>query len=229
MDVRPTADEERRCPSCGALATSDVQWCGQCFAVLTDPEPAEPEPEPELAAPEPATAPGAVAEHEPTEPGSAGKAPTWPCPACGNDNAIELDVCRMCGTPFAALMRQDEQRPEVDPKSALLWSLVFPGLGHRKVGRSADGLARGVLFAMLFAMALVAGLSGLGSAAALGLFALYLGLAIVVYAGSAFEAYRLAEGGEPIVSSRALLWVTVGVIMFSVVLLALTVVTAARR
>lgn len=126
-------------------------------------------------------------------------------------------------------MRQDEQRPEVDPKDALAWSLIFPGLGHRKVGRGADGIARAVLFILLFSMAVLTGLSGVSSGAVFALFAVYMGLALAVYLGSAYEAYRLAEGGEPIVSARSLLWVTVSVILLSVVVLALTVVTAARR
>jgi hypothetical protein len=155
--------------------------------------------------------------------------PAWPCPVCGNRNAIALDACAVCGTPFAALMRQDEERPRVEPKDALAWSLIFPGLGHRKVGRGIDGLARGVLFGMLFSMAILTGLSGIRSGMLFGLFALFMGLALVVYAGSAWEAYHLAEGGEPIVSARALLWATVGVILLSVVVLALTVVTAVRR
>ena len=25
---------ERRCPTCGALASPDAEWCGQCFAPL---------------------------------------------------------------------------------------------------------------------------------------------------------------------------------------------------
>ena len=61
------------------------------------------------------------------------------------------------------------------------------------------------------------------------MFALFLGAALLVYVGSAFEAYRLAEGGQPFVSSRALLWATVVVIIGSVLLLAVSVVTVARR
>jgi predicted RNA-binding Zn-ribbon protein involved in translation (DUF1610 family) len=227
MDAPPSADEERRCPNCGALVAADAQWCGQCFESLVEPEP-EPEPEPVRS---PESEPSPAADTSPTPAGAppATAAPTWPCPACGNANAIELDACAVCGTSFAALMRQGEERPKVEPKTALAWSLIFPGLGHRKVGRGMDGLARGVLFAMLFVMALLTGLSAGGSGVLFGLFALFLGLAVVVYAGTAWEAYHLAEGGEPVVSARALLWATVGVIFLSVAVLALTVITAAKR
>jgi hypothetical protein len=223
MDAPRSADEDRRCPNCGALVAPDAQWCGQCFVSLLEPEP-EPELEPEsepAKRSEPAGATDAAS--------TAAKIPTWPCPACGNHNAIELDACSVCGTSFAALMRQGEERPRVEPKVALAWSLIFPGLGHRKVGRGMDGLARGVLFALLFAMALLTGLSMGGSGTLSGLFALFIGLAALVYAGTAWEAYHLAEGGEPVVSARTLLWVTVGVIFLSVAVLALTVVVAAKR
>lgn len=223
MDAPPSADEERRCPNCGALVAADAQWCGQCFESLVEPEPEPVRP--------PGTGPSPGADPSPTPAGvpPVTAAPTWPCPACGNANAIELDACAVCGTSFAALMRQGEERPKVEPKTALAWSLIFPGLGHRKVGRGMDGLARGVLFAMLFVMALLTGLSAGGSGVLFGLFALFLGLAVVVYAGTAWEAYHLAEGGEPVVSARALLWATVGVIFLSVAVLALTVITAAKR
>jgi len=219
---------ERRCPDCGALASLDAEWCGQCFRSLRDPEP-EPEPEGTPAAVTGAAAgPGAgpIASQRDVD---ARPPPTWPCPTCGNENALELDACAVCGTTFASLMRQDDAPPDVDPKDALAASLLFPGLGHRKVGRGLDGLARGVLFTVLAAMALTVLVSGVETAGMFGVLALFLGAALLVYFGSAWEAYHIAEGGQPIVSSRALLWATVAVILGSVMLLALSVVTVTRR
>jgi predicted RNA-binding Zn-ribbon protein involved in translation (DUF1610 family) len=214
-----------RCPACGALVSSDADWCGQCLRPLREPGP--------IAASEPAAASVGVGSAGSTQVGSTAVTdaarPTWPCPACGKDNAIELDACELCGTSFATLMRQDDAPPQVEPKDALAWSLIFPGLGHRKVGRGLDGLARGVLFAMLFAMSLVIVVSGVTSSGLMGVFLLFMTMSLAVYFGSAYEAHRLAQGDAPLVSARVLLWVTVGVIMMSVVLLALTVVTAARR
>ena len=224
-----TSGAERRCPDCGALASPDAEWCGQCFRSLREPDP-EPDPVP-APVPGPATA---VTHGEPqdavtsADPDRLG-APTWPCPACGNANPIELDACAVCGTTFASLMRQDEAPPTVDPKDALSASLLYPGLGHRKVGRGLDGLARGVLFTVLAAMAITVYVSGVGSSGTFGVFALFLGGALAVYLGSAYEAYRLAEGEGPLVSSRALLWATVVVIIVSVMLLAVSLVTAARQ
>jgi hypothetical protein len=157
------------------------------------------------------------------------KDPTWPCPTCDHANAIDRETCEVCGTPFAALMRMDERPPEVDPTTALLWSLAFPGLGHRKVGRPIEGLARGVLFTMLAGMALLVAIAGTSTgmlSALLGLFAI---LALLVYVVSAFEAYRLALGAEPLVSARALMWATVAVVMLSVLMLAVSVIAAAKR
>ena len=226
MQTGSEAGADRRCPDCGALASPDAEWCGQCFRSL-----AEPQPQPQLeAAAEPAPHHAVVAAGR-AEGGTAERpvrAPVWPCPACDHENPIELDACAVCGTTFAALMRQADAPPTVDPVDALKASLLFPGLGHRKVGRGLDGLARGVLFAVLASMAATMFISGVTTSGTFGVFVLFLGAALLVYVGSAFEAYRLAEGGEPFVSSRALLWATVVVIIGSVLLLAVSLVTATR-
>ncbi len=222
---------ERRCPDCGALASPDAEWCGQCFRSLVEPDHAL-----EPAAVTVGVAPAVAATGIETDAGldasdDAGsrRGPTWPCKACANENALELDACAVCGTTFASMMRQDEAPPDVDPKDALSASLIFPGLGHRKVGRGTDGLARGVLFGVLAAMAATVFASGVTSAGSFGVFALFLGGALLVYVGTAWEARHLASGGRPLVSSRALLWATVVIIIGSIMLLAVSVVTVARR
>jgi predicted RNA-binding Zn-ribbon protein involved in translation (DUF1610 family) len=204
-----------RCPNCGALVSGDAEWCGQCFAPLR--RPPEPGPAP------PAAPPAVVGTDE------AGAAAAWPCPVCGERNPIELDACRVCGTPFAQLLRQDEPRPTIPPRDAFLWSLIFPGVGHAKVGRAADGVARGTLFGLTFGLTLVIVLAGVSNPALLGAVALLLTCALTVYLGSALEAYRIAEGGTAFVSPRTLLWATVAVVMLSVGLLAASVVTVGAR
>jgi hypothetical protein len=72
-------------------------------------------------------------------------------------------------------------------------------------------------------------LSGVSSPPVVGVVALLLVSALTIYLGSAAEAYRLAEGGSPFVSARALLWATVALIMAAVSLLALSVVTVNSR
>ena len=152
----------------------------------------------------------------------------WPCPTCGNENAIELDACSVCGTSFATLMRSDEHPAEVDPKDALVASLIFPGRGQRKLGRPLDGFAHGALFILLCSLALMLAF-GNGSGVLKALFALYLLLALGVYLGSAYEAYRMAEGAPPIVSTRNLLWASAAIVIVSVFILALSVITVAKR
>lgn len=198
--------------------TADAEWCGQCFTSLRT----EPDPEPAMAGvlPRPAVEGG-------SREGSS--AATWPCPTCGSQNPIELDRCSVCGTTFAQLLRQDEPRPTVSPRDAFLWSLTFPGVGHAKAGRAADGIARGTLFVLTFGLALVVVLSDVSSGPVLGAVVLFLVSALAIYVGSAAEAYRIADGGSPFVSARTLLWATVALIMISVSLLAMSVVTVNSR
>ncbi len=207
-----------RCPNCSALVSEDADWCGQCFTPLRTPEP---EPEPAAVA-SPAPSPMGAARGPGETP--ARPAATWPCPTCGSSNPIELDVCAVCGTSFAQLLRQEEDRSAVSPREAFLWSLTFPGVGHAKAGRAADGIARGTLFVLTFGLTLVIVSSGVSTGPVFGVVALLLVSALLLYVGSAFEAYRIAEGGAPFVSARALLWATVALIMVSVSLLAMSVV-----
>jgi Double zinc ribbon len=226
--------EDHRCPNCNALVSADAEWCGQCFTSLRTPTP-EPATAvvPEVARPPQGTeAEGTGAEG--TEEGGAGEREesatlTWPCPTCGAQNDIALDLCSVCGTSFGQLLREERAAPTVSPRDAFLWSLTFPGVGHAKVGRAPDGIARGTLFVLSFGLALVIVLSGVSSPPVFGVVVLLLGSAMVLYLGSAAEAYRIAGGGSPFVSSRALLWATVALIMLTVSLLAVSVVSVNSR
>jgi len=153
----------------------------------------------------------------------------WPCPACEHENDIELNLCEICGTSFASLMKADDEPVTVEPKDALTWSLIYPGLGHRKAGRGADGVARGALFTLSLILLLMVVLSGLGSVGQSMMVGLYLMTTLIVYTGSAAEAYRIAGGGALFVSSRTLLWVTVGLLLVSIGLLALAATVLVRR
>lgn len=254
MVETPPNQEEQRCRTCGAVVYEGAAWCSMCFSPVVSEAPSEAEPhqEPEShsephvgtdseldAEPDPETArtgvaistgeragedePVATAEASPTD-------PMWPCPVCETKNPIALDYCATCGASFAALMRQEPAQAKIDPRDAFRRSLLFPGLGHRLVpGRAIDGFSRGVLFAMLLIATLMLGFSGVHAGAVFFLFLLYLVATVLVYLVSAFEASRLARGGEPLVSSRTLLWTTVGILLLSVVVVALVIGTAARR
>jgi hypothetical protein len=156
---------------------------------------------------------------------------TWTCPVCGETNEIERAFCRVCGTPFARLFAEPEAPVTMDPERAAIWSMVLPGLGHWKLRRRADAVARFVLFGWSFgtlAVLLVSrfGKGGLGPTLPLvGLFAL---ATLSVWLLSILDAYRLARGDAPLVSSRALLWASAGLVVSSV-LLATMLTLSARR
>jgi hypothetical protein len=113
---------------------------------------------------------------------------------------------------------------------AALWSLAFAGLGHWKAGYRADGFARIVLFVWTLGTVIVVLLSrseeGLGQGAAL--FGLYLGAAVAIYVLSAIDAYRLADGRTPLVTSRVLLWASAALVLASIVLATFITLPAAR-
>jgi hypothetical protein len=155
--------------------------------------------------------------------------PFWPCPVCGGKNPIQLDSCVTCGTPFAQVMRAPEERGRIDPRDAAIRSLIFPGLGHRALGRGLDGLARGVLFAVTFGLGVLLAIAASGSGALVAAFALFLVAGVGVYAMSAFEAHRLAQGGDLLVETKVLMWALVGVVFVGVGLLVFGVVTATHR
>lgn len=242
MAETPPDQAEQRCSTCGAVVYAGAAWCGMCFTPIeTDaPSTAEPEPEPEQ---DPGPGPGTIRTGVAMTSGEAGRedepvttvdasatVPMWPCPVCETRNPIALDYCATCGASFAALMRQEPAQTKVDPRDALRRSLLFPGLGHRLVpGRAIDGFSRTVLFAMLLIATLMLGFSGVHAGAVFFLFLLYLLATVIVYFLSAFEASRLARGGEPLVSSRTLLWTTVGILLVSVVVVSLVIGTATRR
>ena len=219
---------ERRCRTCGAVLYEGAEWCGMCFTPVATDTSTDDASEPELP-----VAVGAAEGSAADEPAAEGSAEAtvamWPCPVCDGRNPLELDRCATCGTPFAEAMRQDPARRQVDPSAAFRRSLVFPGLGHRMVGRDLDGFARGVLFAMLLLATVMLALSGVRSGAVGFLLIVYALATGLVYVGSAIEARRLAEGGEELVSSRALLWATVAILLGSVLIVSLVIGTATKR
>lgn len=216
-----------RCPNCGALVSAEADWCGQCFSPLE--ARAEEGGEPEKAS---------VPEAEPDTPSNVvplerrGGVPVWPCPTCGNDNPIELGSCAVCGTPFARLFQEEEEaHPHVEPASAMLCSAVLPGLGHWRLGRRLDGIARMVLFAWTAGTTVVlllsrSGKGGLGPLASLVL--LFFGSAVGLYLVSALDAYRIASGEAPVVSARMLLWGSAALVLLSTIIATVVALPAVR-
>lgn len=212
---------DRRCPSCGALVTAEAEWCGQCFTVLTPDAPDTP------AAP---TVAAVQVERRglKIQDGHA----AWTCPSCEARNPIEASACSTCGTPFARLFEEDDERPEVDPRSAAVSSMIFPGLGHWKLGRRADAVARFAMFGWSFGALMILVVSRFGKGGfgpTFPLFVLFAFASAAIYVLSAIDAYRIAAGEEPIVSSRTLLWASAGLVFLSVLIASFVTLPSTRR
>ncbi|HEX9376332.1 MAG TPA: hypothetical protein VGB19_08850 [Actinomycetota bacterium] len=144
--------------------------------------------------------------------------PTWPCAVCGRPNDLSRDTCSVCGASFSKLFEQEETRPKVAPNTAVARSLMFPGLGHAAAGRKAEGLARAVLFLWCAgtALFLLTNPPARGLGILLPMAVVFVMGALVLYAATALDAFRLASGEKQLLSSRSLLYGTAGLMMLSV-------------
>jgi hypothetical protein len=110
-------------------------------------------------------------------------------------------------------------------------SLLFPGVGHLAAGRGAEGLARAVVFAYALVTVitiLVARLGeGLGPFLPLLLISALAG--VVLYAVTAVDAGRLARGDAQVLSTRALLYGAVGLMLVTLVVLVILGARATGR
>jgi hypothetical protein len=248
---------ERRCSNCGALVSADAQWCGQCLERL-EPPPGqagnEPIPgtgpsgnggPPDGEEPEPATASavprGATAAPPPAGAEAAALAGgvragergiVWDCPTCGNENPLESSVCGVCGTTFASVVEpKEESAPSVDPGRAATFSLFFPGLGHYLAGRTADAVARGIVFLFAVATGVVILVGGIrnGFGPLLPLMVICLGAAAALYVVSTVDAGRVAHGERQLLTPRMLLYGATGLILVTLVFFIVAATTEASR
>jgi hypothetical protein len=235
---------ERRCPHCGGLVGADAEWCGQCYARLDQPGGAGSQPagtaQAPAAAQPPATAdqgrPGSAPDAEAlttTAPppriagggrGRVRRSPQgliWACPRCDLENPIETRICGRCGARFETLFAQPDQRPRVDPGRAVRLSLLFPGAGHISAGRTAEGVARAVIFGWtaLTVVAILVMRGGFRPGPLLPLVLLYLAAAGGLYGITAVDAGRAAQGEPPLISSRMLLYGVGGLILLTVAIM----------
>lgn len=148
----------------------------------------------------------------------------WTCPVCESENPLEAQICLRCGTRFGSLFEEEHAAPRVDPGRATALSLFFPGLGHLAAGRRVDGVARMLIFGWLIGTLLVIVVSraGRGLGPLLGLVALYMASAGAIYLLSAVDARRAAEGDEPVLSSRVLLYAVSALLLLTILLLFVT-------
>lgn len=238
---------ERRCPNCGGLVGADAEWCGQCYARLDQapearpPEqPAEARPQPAgtrqpLAGPDQGSPVGAPNTGPPTttttppRPAESGRGPVrrspqgliWTCPRCDFENPIETRICSRCGARFESLFARPDQRPRVDPGRVVRLSLLFPGAGHIAAGRTAEGVARAVIFGWvaLTVLAILVMRGGFRPGPLLPLVLLYVAAAAGLYGITAVDAGRAAQGEPPLLSSRWLLYGVGGLILLTVAIM----------
>jgi ribosomal protein L40E len=223
---------ERRCPTCGALASAEAEWCGQCFSPLERAGSRTEADGPATSAPTGTAGPTAIRGAWGGAIEVEGGTLAWTCPVCETRNPIEANECSTCGTPFGRLLAEPKAVPEVEPQTAAVWSMLWPGLGHWKLGRRIDAVARFAMFAWAFGALLILlvsrfGKGGLGPT--FPLFVLFLGGSLMIYVVSAMDAYRLAAGDAPVMSSRALLWTSAGLVFLSVLIATFVTLPAARR
>jgi hypothetical protein len=231
----------QRCSTCGGLLGEGAAWCGQCLTPVdpgqrrVEESPADPQAE---ALPRPAPngevggnglAPGDQAiAGGPTRPKKAsgrfravGEGLLWACPQCDMENPLDASACVRCGTSFRDLFQEGPARPKIDPARAAALSLMFPGLGHRALGRGAEGLARAVVFLWTLGMvlAIFVGAGGLTAGPFRLLLLVLIAAAAFVYGSTAADARRVARGDAPIMTSRMLLYGSTGLMFVIVVML----------
>jgi hypothetical protein len=135
-------------------------------------------------------------------------------------NPIDATVCRACGTPFARLFEEESARPSVPPGRATTLSLVFPGIGHIVLGRTAEGVARAVIFtytlATVVSVLAARGIGDLGPYLPLMVVSAVAGVALYVL--TAVDAGRIARREPPVLSTRALMFGAVGLMLLTVAL-----------
>ena len=203
-----------QCPACGATNPDAAAWCGQCYRRFGD-DAASP-PAPNAAGPAPATQPAPTGQATQGFRRQDGEL-QWECPECGMFNDIALSGCAACGTSLLQRFRSDEPPPPQNWGVALLLSAVVPGAGHLSIGRYGTGWARLVLFVAWVVGALLLA-SSAGSGALIVATPLLLG-ALVLWALTMLDLYRLQQGEAEILVGRTFLWLVVGVLLLMAVAL----------
>lgn len=155
----------------------------------------------------------------------------WDCPTCQSANPIESAVCPVCGTPFARLFEEESDGPTIEPGRVIRLSLLFPGIGHLAAGRGAEGLARAVVFAyaLITVISILVARLGEGLGPFLPLLLISAVAGVILYAVTAVDAGRVARGEAPVLSTRALLYGAVGLMLVTLVVLVILGTRATGR
>jgi hypothetical protein len=143
----------------------------------------------------------------------------WTCSRCDTENPLDQQVCAVCGTSFAEVVKPKDDGPERDPGTATLFSLFFPGAGHGYLGLWGQAIARGVLHAWVLFVVLIALFQrGPGSVPVAVVFGL---AATALWGVSAHDAYREArhESSQVLLKGKVFLYLVLGLLVLLMVLL----------
>lgn len=205
----------KRCPNCGASNAEQAEWCSLCLERFPQDQGAGRGAGPVPPSPASPSAPDAPAAGAGRGPGirATSDGIVWDCATCGNANDIDLTICAACGTPFADMIRPKQERPQRDPGTAALLSLLLPGMGHVYMGLWGQGLARATLSLWVLLVTVI----GIVSSKVPG--ALFMtvsfGIAsVALWTISAHDAFREASGQPALVllQGRRFLFVVLGLI-----------------
>ncbi len=211
-----------RCPDCGGLNPAEADWCGQCLKRFTPPPAPEPvaeaRPEAEIRETPTTEAPLSLVESLPTAADASISPPhahqlheaaigkqhgpftvtnfgvAWTCATCGTFNPITSEACQVCGATLRQTVEpgQGKVKKKRDPRLTAMIALAFPGAGHGYLGLWGEAVARIAIGAWLLA-AVIAGLS-VDAAGSKVLGFVFVVFALGMWAVSAHDAYRAAEG-----------------------------------
>lgn len=202
-----------RCPACGGLNPPSADWCGQCLRRF-GPE-SSPAAQLEAAASEVVSAPTLQTRaraNEEIRKGAflaGGGVVAWLCALCSTANDLDARSCTACGASFASTVSPPTERPQRDPNSVALYSLLLPGAGYAHLHLWGQAIARASIGAWVTSVALLAVIGGsVALAAAFG--AAALGLWVV----GAHDAYWAAKNDDrrAILGGRRWLYLTIGLV-----------------
>jgi hypothetical protein len=143
----------------------------------------------------------------------------WTCKACETDNPLALQVCSVCGTEFAASMKEKtETKVERDPGTVAMFSLFMPGAGHAYMGMWGQAIARAILSIWVVFTALMGAVQKGGSPIIVAVFGL---ASVALWLLAAHDSYREAQNDPKavILKGRAFMYVVLGLLMVLIVLL----------
>ena len=154
----------------------------------------------------------------------------WVCGTCGKSNSLEMSACDVCGSTFADTVRPKRERVHVEPATATLFSLFFPGAGHAKMGMWGQAIARGVLQFWILLVTTI-GLLDKKVPGSLLMASIFGFVALVLWLVSAHDAFREAsdQPGMVLLRGRRFLYLVLGLMALLFVVMLIAMITARSR